>query len=73
MTDKSLLAFRGTAGLYFILGLAFMFVDKTAAAAVFFMLGICLMVRTHDSGGLPGAKPTHIGVGSVYCCPVGVP
>jgi hypothetical protein len=47
MTEKSLLAYRGTAGLYFILGLALLFADTTVAAAVFFLLGICLMVRTH--------------------------
>jgi len=48
MTEKSLFAYRGTAGLYFILGLALLFADTIAAAAVFFMLGLALMVRTHD-------------------------
>ena len=47
MTEKSLFAYRGTAALYFILGLSFMLVDNTAVGVVFFILGISLMIRTN--------------------------
>ena len=48
MTEKSILAYRGTAAAYFILGLSFMLVENTAVGVVFFILGFSLMVRTHD-------------------------
>ena len=48
MTEKSLYAYRGTAAVYFILGLVFILVDITAAGVVFFILGLSLVVRTND-------------------------
>ena len=48
MTEKSLFAYRGTAAVYFILGLSFMLVENTAVGVIFFILGFSLMVRTHD-------------------------
>jgi len=47
MTEKSLFAYRGTAALYFTLGLSFLLVDNTAVGVVFFILGISLMIRTN--------------------------